>query len=113
MVGVIDGKGSSLTCCKESMTELVANTVDASMEKHLPAVTVSGDSINVQIGSAPHPMENEHNIKFVYVETKRGGQRKALNVGENPTAVFNVAGDEPVAAYAYCNLHGLWKTDIK
>ena len=26
---------------------------------------------------------------------------------------FSFANDKPIAVYAYCNLHGLWKTEIK
>ena len=102
-----------MTCCGEVMVELVPNTVEASAEKHLPDVTVSGDSICVKIGSAPHPMEEAHHIAFVYVETGRGGQRKSLNIGETPEASFCFTDDKPIAVYAYCNLHGLWKADIK
>ncbi|HNZ83333.1 MAG TPA: desulfoferrodoxin family protein, partial [Sedimentibacter sp.] len=36
-----------------------------------------------------------------------------LSPGEKPAAVFAlVEGDEVVAAYEYCNLHGLWKKEI-
>ena len=112
MVGLIKNEGVPLICCGEKMTELVANTAEASVEKHLPAVTVSGDVINVQVGSTLHPMEEAHHIAFVYVETERGGQRKSLNVGETPAVSFCFTDDKPVAVYAYCNLHGLWKTEI-
>jgi superoxide reductase len=94
------------------MSELVPNTVDASKEKHLPAVTSSGGSISVDVGSVAHPMEEAHRIEFVYVETERGGQRKNLKVGEKPSMTFSVTDDKPIAVYAYCNLHGLWKTEI-
>jgi len=113
MIGLIEDKGVPMFCCGEEMAELVANTAEASVEKHLPVVTVSGDSICVKIGSAPHPMEEAHHISFVYVETKRGGQRKCLKIGEEPTMSFCFADDQPVAVYAYCNLHGMWKTEIK
>ena len=113
MTGLIHDKGVPLSCCNENMTELVPNTVEASVEKHLPVVSVSGDKAGVQVGSAPHPMENEHHIAFVYVETKAGGQRKALKIGGEPKAPFVFSDDKPVAVYAYCNLHGLWKTEIK
>lgn len=112
MVGLIDNKGVPMICCGEKMTELVPNTIEASTEKHLPVVTVSGDSVSVQIGSAPHPMEEKHHIVFVYVETERGGQRKRLEAGEEPKLAFRFVDDKPVAVYAYCNLHGLWKTSI-
>ena len=113
MVGLIKDRGVPLACCGNSMTELVPNTVEASMEKHLPVAAVAGDTVSVQIGSALHPMESEHNIAFVYVETMQGGQRKSLNIGEAPMCAFSFLGDKPVAVYAYCNLHGLWKTEIQ
>jgi len=112
MVGVINNSGVSMICCGEKMSELIANTVEASTEKHLPAVTKGKDTITVQVGSVLHPMEDGHNIKFIYVETTRGGQRKYLKPGEEPKVVFNFVNDKPVAVYAYCNLHGLWKTEI-
>ena len=112
LVGLINNSGVPMICCGEKLTELVSNTVEASTEKHLPAVTVSGSTVNVQIGSTPHPMEKEHHIVFVYLETENGGQRKSLKPGEEPKVSFALSGDKPVAVYAYCNLHGLWKTEI-
>ena len=112
LVGLIKDEGPALICCGDKMNELIPNTVEASAEKHLPAVTVSGDSINVQIGSVPHPMEDAHHITFVYVETELGGQRKCLKAGEEPKLAFKFTNDKPIAVYAYCNLHGLWKTEV-
>ena len=112
MVGLIEDKGVPLVCCGEAMKELVPNTVEASAEKHLPAVTVSGNSISVQVGSVAHPMEEAHHITFVYVETECGGQRKCLKIGAEPSVTFCFDDDKPVAVFAYCNLHGLWKTEI-
>ena len=113
LIGLIDNKGVPMVCCGEKMTELVPNTVEASVEKHLPVVTAVDEGFRVQIGGAPHPMEEAHHIAFVYVETVRGGQRKCLKVGEEPTAAFSFSDDSPVAVYAYCNIHGLWKTEVK
>jgi len=113
MAGLIDDQGAPMVCCGEPMAELVPNTAEASLEKHLPDVAVDGGSICVQVGSAPHPMEEAHHISFVYVETERGGQRKCLKPGNEPKLSFGFMDDKPVAVYAYCNLHGLWKTEIK
>ncbi|RNC29393.1 MAG: Desulfoferrodoxin [Candidatus Dichloromethanomonas elyunquensis] len=113
LVGLIDNKGVPMVCCGEKMTELIPNTVEASIEKHLPVVSASGNKIEVAVGSILHPMEEAHHIAFVYVETERGGQRKCLKVGETPKAVFSFEEDKPIAVYAYCNLHGLWKTQIQ
>lgn len=112
LIGLIDNKGVPMVCCGEKMTELVPNTIEASIEKHLPVVTVLEDRISVEVGSVLHPMEESHNIKFVYVETQQGGQRKCLKVDEEPKLEFCFSNDKPVAVYAYCNLHGLWKTAI-
>ena len=112
LVGQISGKMVPMVCCGEEMTEIVPNTVEASKEKHLPTVNVAGSTVEVQIGSEPHPMEEAHHIQFVYMGTGRGGQRKNLKVGEAPKLKFSLTEDEPLAVYAYCNLHGLWKTVI-
>jgi len=111
MVGLIQDEGIPLVCCGELMTELVPNTVEASAEKHLPVVSVSGGRVDVKVGSAPHPMEDAHHITFVYLETEHGGQRKCVAAGGEPKASFGLIDDAPVAVYAYCNLHGLWKTE--
>jgi len=113
LVGMIKDGGVPMECCTEDMDELVPNTVEASTEKHLPEVAVSGNGISVKVGSVPHPMEEAHHTSFVYVATERGGQLKCLKVGETPALSFSFSDDKPVAVYAYCNLHGLWKTDIK
>jgi len=113
LIGMVENKGVPLVCCGENMTELVPNTVEASAEKHLPVYTMSGDTMEIQVGSVPHPMLPEHHITFIFVETERGGQRKKLNVGDDPKASFRFVDDKPVAIYEYCNLHGLWKTEVK
>ncbi len=95
------------------MTELSTNTVDASQEKHVPVVTVDGGMVTVEVGSAPHPMLEEHYIQWIYLKTEQGVQRKCLKPGTAPKAVFSLAdGDKAVAAYEYCNLHGLWMKSL-
>ena len=111
-VGAIHFSGVPMICCGEKMKEVEPNTVEASAEKHLPVVTVNGEDINVKIGSAAHPMSEDHYIQWVYVETERGGQRKGFKPGETPELNFKVVDDKPVAVFAYCNLHGLWKTQL-
>lgn len=112
LVGTIHDAGVPIMCCGQKMTELIPNTTDAAGEKHLPVVCVNGDSVEVSVGSVEHPMLEEHSIEWIYLLTEDGGQRKALKPGEKPVVSFNTAGDKPIAVYAYCNLHGLWKTEI-
>ena len=100
-------------CCGEKMVELVPNTTDAAQEKHVPVATVEGNKVVVNVGSVDHPMLDEHWIQWVYLETDKGGHRKVLNPGEKPNVVFALTEDEkPLAVYEYCNLHGLWKTEL-
>ena len=112
LMGLINDSGVPVVCCGEKMSEIQANTVEASQEKHLPVVTVTGNEIEVKVGSAAHPMLEEHSILWIYLETEKGGQRKALKPGEAPEAKFVLKDDQALAVYAYCNLHGLWKTEI-
>jgi superoxide reductase len=113
IVGIINNAGVPLKCCGEDMEELVANTVEASKEKHVPVVTIEGNTVLVEVGSVAHPMEEKHYIQWIYIQTERGGQRKNLEPGDAPKASFALVDDEVVAVYEYCNIHGLWKTDIK
>ena len=113
LIGMIHDAHVNVICCGQPMTELVPNTTDAAQAKHVPVVTVDGSTIHVRVGSADHPMTEEHLIEWIFVETKQGGQRKALSAGDAPAADFALTGgDEAVAVYAYCNLHGLWMTEI-
>ena len=101
-------------CCGEKMEELTANTSDGAFEKHVPAVSVNGSLIEVRVGEVEHPMIDAHYIQFIILETDRGYQKKDLKPGDKPEAVFALAdGEKAVAAYEYCNLHGLWKAEIK
>lgn len=108
---LVDSK-VKVVCCGEEMEELVPNTVDASGEKHVPVVSCLEEcKMKVTVGSVPHPMEDAHHIVFIYVETENGGMR--VNLKDKPEALFCVKNGKPVAVYEYCNLHGLWKTDVK
>lgn len=113
MIGMIHNAGVPMMCCGEKMAELIPNTVDAAQEKHVPAVTVEGNIVKVQVGSVEHPMAEEHYIQWIYVATEQGGQRKVLKPGAKPVAEFALTdGDKAVAVYEYCNLHGLWMAKI-
>ena len=91
------------------MTMLSAK--EDSDHKHKPKVAVKGGLVMVEIGEAHHPMEKEHQISWVYLQTERGGQRKSLVGRDVPKVWFAVTEeDEPLAVFAYCNQHGLWKT---
>ena len=101
-----------LFCCGEEMQELIPGSVEASGEKHIPAVKVSKESVEVNVGSVNHPMEEVHWIEWVQLVTDQGSYRKHLNPGQAPNVKFLLGEEKPMAVYAYCNLHGLWKTEL-
>ena len=108
----VEDSGVSVVCCGQKMTEIVAGTVEASREKHIPVVEVEGNTVKVTVGSVLHPMSPEHLINWVYLETDKGIQRKTLTPTDSPVVTFALTDEKPVAVYAYCNLHGLWKSEI-
>jgi len=112
VIETVHDSGIAPSCCGMKMDVLVPNTVEASGEKHIPAVTVDGSVVTVNVGSVDHPMQDAHYIEWVQLVTERGSQRKYMNPGDAPKVTFQLAEDHPVAVYAYCNLHGLWKTEL-
>ena len=112
IVGMIHDAGVPMMCCGQKMKQLEPGTVEASAEKHIPVVSVEGDVVNVSIGSVAHPMTEEHSIQWVYLQTDRGGQRKCLLPGQDPVVNFALCDEQPVAVFAYCNLHGLWAVEL-
>ena len=112
LITMVHDAGVPVVCCGEKMQELVPNTVEASGEKHLPVVHAEDGAVHVNVGAVDHPMAEEHHIEWVYLQTENGGQLKQLQPGAKPSVTFSVGGDKPIAVYAYCNLHGLWMTEV-
>jgi len=91
--------------------ELVANTTDGAYEKHVPVIVQRDeDTIAVAVGEVEHPMMEAHYIEWILLETVSGFQIHYLKPGMKPVAYFKVI-EKVVAAYEYCNLHGLWKAE--
>lgn len=110
IITYVHDSGVKVVCCGEEMQEIVPGTIEASAEKHIPVITVDGKNVHVVVGSVEHPMGEAHYIQWIVLETKNGHQRKNLTFNDKPMADFCICeGDEVVAAYEYCNLHGLWK----
>lgn len=110
IIAYVENSGVPVVCCGDDMELLVANTTDAAQEKHVPVVEIKGNQVTVSVGSVTHPMLPEHHIQWIALQTKQGNQRKELQPGNAPQACFMLCeDDEVVAAYEYCNLHGLWK----
>lgn len=112
IVKIFDG-GTTPSCCGKVMTELFPESTDGSLEKHVPVCGRNRDIINVRVGAQDHPMTDMHHIEFIVLETNKGFYLKNTYYPGceicHPTACFTLGhSEEPVAVYAYCNLHGLY-----
>lgn len=105
--------GVPMVCCGEPMEELVADSVDAALEKHVPDVHIEGNHVHVNIGSVDHPMTPEHYIQFICLVKDKSYEICPLNPDMAPHADFYLGeGEKACAVYEYCNIHGLWKKDL-
>lgn len=114
VVEFMSEKHAEISCCGSPMLVLKANTSDGAAEKHVPAVSLDGKSVTVTVGEVPHPMTTEHHIAWIMVVQGAKTQYKLLSPDGEPKACFKICpncGD--IEVYEYCNLHGLWKTEIK
>lgn len=112
IVTYVKNSGVSNVCCEEEMPELVPNIKEAAVEKHIPVISIDGQKVVVKVGEVEHPMIEVHYIEWIALSTKQGNQIKELQPGCKPQVEFMISeDDEVVSAYAYCNIHGLWKAD--
>ena len=108
IVEVLHEGVGELVCCGQPMKLLVANTVDAAKEKHVPVIEKSANGVTVKVGSAPHPMEEKHYIEWIEIIADGKAYRQFLKPGDAPEATFDIQADK-IDAREHCNIHGLWK----
>ena len=110
IIAMIKNQGVPINCCGESMKEIIAGTSEGAKEKHIPVYQINGETVTVSVGETEHPMNPEHYIDWVCIETEDGFQLKNLTPGASPHISFSISkGDKVKAVYAFCNLHSLWK----
>jgi superoxide reductase len=115
LVATINYSGIRLLCCAGPLDEVVPNSVDASREKHLPVLNIKDGEVRVTVGPADnqHPMQSDHAVAWVCLVTDRGSQRKILSPNGKAEAVFRICeGERVLKVFAYCNIHGLWVTEL-
>ncbi len=105
------GSTDNMTCCGAPLETLTANTTDAAVEKHVPAVEIIDGDIVVKVGSVEHPMTKEHYIMWVSQVCDNKENKVVLFPEQSTTVRFPYMRDCKI--YAYCNLHGLWVTEFK
>ena len=90
------------------MVTLNPNTQEASFEKHIPTYEVVGDYVIVTVN---HVMEEEHYIEYIALDSKNINTKKYFKAGETAKAVFPYIKGSKL--YGYCNIHGVWVTEVK
>lgn len=112
LIELLEGENEHIICCGEKVSKINVNDSEASGEKHLPVINVlSDDKIEVLVGLVSHPMSSEHNISFIMIKNDTESIKKYLKPEDEPKAIFPYLKNSTV--YAYCNLHGLFKTEVK
>lgn len=115
MVEMLHDSGNTPFCCNRPMQEQVAGSTDGAVEKHVPHIEVESiddkiQKVTVSVGVEPHPSESYHYIMWIALKTNKGTHYQKLTAGCKPCAVFYIGPKDVIqCAYAYCNLHGLWK----
>ena len=94
---------------KKNEIILKENTQEASVEKHIPVVERMENQVKVQVGSILHPMTDDHYITMIAQVINDKINRVDLKPNDEPIATFSYV--ENATYYAYCNLHGLWKSE--
>jgi len=111
IIGLIEGNMEHITCCGKPMEQMLANTTDASVEKHVPVYEKVEDEIVVKVREVEHPMEKEHYIMWIAQVTENKTTRVRLYPEQSTETRFPYI--KGAILYAYCNKHGLWKSIIK
>ena len=110
IVTFLENSNVPVMCCGEKMHKVEPNTVDAAVEKHLPVIEVKDLLATVTVGAVEHPMQDDHYIKWIVLETSEGIKVKNLTPSDKPIAIFSLLdGEEVISAYEFCNKHGIWK----
>jgi len=112
IIDLVEGEENNFVCGENKMEALIPGAVDAAAEKHVPEVSVEGDTVSVAVGSVIHPATEAHHITWICLETKQGRQFKYLEHTAEPKVSFKLIDDTPRRVYAYCNLHGLWVKEL-
>ena len=109
---VIAQENNLFSCCNVEMQKVMANKTEAATEKHIPVVNIKENNATIAVGEIPHPMTEEHYIEWIALEFE-DGIIKMFDLKPNQEPVVTYKAEKKVkSAYAYCNLHGLWKTEV-
>ena len=74
IIAIVKDTGVPTICCGEEMEQIIPGTTDAAVEKHVPVITVNGNTVEVKVGSVEE-------VADAIAETE-GGDKKVLDFAE-------------------------------
>lgn len=100
-------ESSGIMCCGEKMVDVIPNSTDAAVEKHVPELSVIDNKLVAKVN---HVMEEEHFIEWIAF--KNGDLEKIVYLKPGKPAEAKFCKIDGTIVYAYCNKHGLWKKEM-
>lgn len=109
------GSDNAPICCGEPMKAMPEQTAEFKFEKHVPyPEALPGQGFRVVVGKeAEHPMTEVHRVEWIEVQDGDCVIRKYLAPGDPPRADFAIPLRPGLVIREFCNLHGLWKYEVK
>ena len=95
-------------CCGQEMVDVIPNSTDAAVEKHIPNYEKVEDEIFVTVN---HVMEKDHYIEWLELVTDTEKIKVELYPEQEASARFPYVPGSKI--YAYCNKHGLWVKEVE
>ncbi len=106
---VVEANGDeTIECCGRPMEDIVPNTVECAVEKHIPTYEKVEDEIFVKVN---HVMEKDHYIEWICMVNGEEKTKVELYPEQEASARFPYVKGAKI--YAYCNKHGLWENEVK
>ena len=102
-----NSKKDEIMCCGEKMVDVIPNSTDAAVEKHVPELSVVDNKLVAKVN---HVMDEDHFIEWICF--KNGDLEKMVYFKPGNTAEARFCKTEGTTVYAYCNKHGLWKKEM-
>ena len=111
VVEIVQEGAPALVCCDQKMDKLEPKTVDEGNEKHVPVIEKSNGKVLIKVGDVPHPMQDNHYIKFIEVLTDDRVLRVELEPDSEPEAEFDISKEKINEVREFCTVHDLWKSE--
>ncbi len=108
IIEVLHTSSGELVCCGAPMELIEEQSTGEYAAKHAPVLEETKDGTKVKVGAVEHPMQEDHYIEWIEIETEKGNCRKFLTPTNKPESIFQASKSEIKSARMYCSVHGLW-----